>query len=156
MIINKTLLQNAEPKNGNVLWAKPTNDSVQLNIYNKGEWHPINGSDNGGSSSSSSCNCWDVEIVVRGNSNDNTVAILKKGSFNVILQKLLDGVPFSARVINAAAGGTWTELPVMHIDPTDPQDESPRIYIYQQIGKRMTWNSDNTLTLVDNGSIAPS
>lgn len=152
MIINKTLLQNAEPKNGNVLWAKPINDSVQLNIYNKGEWHPINGSGNGGSGSSSSNNCWDVEIVVRGNSDNNMQAILRKGDFNNIMGRLLDGVPFTARVINVTEGGTRTELPIMYIDP---QDESPRIYITWKKGQRMTWNSDNTLTL-DNSGIAPS
>lgn len=155
MRIKDILLQQEAPKYATVAWAKPTNDSVQLNIYNKGEWHPVNGSGNSGSSSSSSCNCWDVEIVVKGNSDNNMQAILRKGDFNNIMGRLLDGVPFTARVINATAAGTWTELPVMHIDPTDPQDESPRIYIAQRTGKRMTWNSDNTLTLVDNGSIAP-
>lgn len=49
MIINKTLLQNAEPKNGNVLWAQPVGDKLQLKAYNKGKW-----SDVAGSSSSSS------------------------------------------------------------------------------------------------------
>lgn len=149
MTINKTLLQNAEPKNGNVLWAKPINDSVQLNIYNKGEWHPINGSGNGGNSSSGSCNCWDVEIVVRGNSNDNMVAILKKGDFNSIIQRLLDGVPFSARVINVMADGTWTELPFMAIDQSD---STPIIQISQQQGYGVSWNPDNTLMLLNGGS----
>lgn len=144
MIINKTLLQNAEPKNGNVLWAKPTNDSVQLNIYNKGEWHPVNGSGNGGNGSSSSSSCWDVEIVVRGNSDNNVQAILKKGDFNNIIGRLLDGVPFSARIINVTAAGTQTELPFMSINPSD---STPVIYISQENGSTIHWNSDNTLTL---------
>lgn len=44
MIINKTLLQNAEPKNGNVLWAQPVGDKLQLKAYNKGKWSDVAGS----------------------------------------------------------------------------------------------------------------
>ena len=147
MRIKDILLQQEAPKYATVAWAKPINDSVQLNIYNKGEWHPINGSGNGGSDSSSSDSCWDVEIVVRGNSNDNTVAILKKGDFNNIVQRLLDGVPFSARVINVTVGGTQTKLPFMYIDPSD---STPIIYIECQ-SQSIYWNSDNTLTLPNGG-----
>lgn len=43
MIINKTLLQNAEPKNGNVLWAQPVGDKLQLKAYNKGKWSDVAG-----------------------------------------------------------------------------------------------------------------
>lgn len=152
MRIKDILLQQEAPRYATVAWAKPINDSVQLNIYNKGEWHPINGSGNGGSDSSSSDSCWDVEIVVRGNSDNNAVAILKKGNFNVILQKLLDGVPFTARVINVTADGAWTELPYMNIDQSD---STPIIYIDQQHGQGMSWKSDNTLTLLDGGGGDP-
>lgn len=148
MRIKDILLQQEAPRYATVAWAKPINDSVQLNIYNKGEWHPINGSGNGGSDSSSSDSCWDVEIVVRGNSDNNTVAILKKGDFNNIVQRLLDGVPFSARVINVTADGTWTELPFMYID----SDNTSVIQISSQQGKGMSWNPDNTLTLLNEGS----
>lgn len=147
MRIKDILLQQEAPRYATVAWAKPINDSVQLNIYNKGEWHPINGSGNGGSDSSSSNSCWDVEIVVRGNSNDNTVAILKKGDFNNIVQRLLDGIAFSARVINVTVGGTQTELPFMYIDPSD---STPIIYIECQ-SQSIHWNSDNTLTLPSGG-----
>lgn len=43
MIINKTLLQNAEPKNGNVLWAQPVGDKLELKMYNKGKWSAVGG-----------------------------------------------------------------------------------------------------------------
>lgn len=152
MRIKDILLQQEAPKYATVAWAKPINDSVQLNIYNKGEWHPINGGSNSGSSSSSSCNCWDVEIVVRGNSDNNMQAILRKGDFNNIMGRLLDGVPFSARVINVTANGTWTELPYMQIDTSD---STPIIYIDQQQGQMMSWKSDNTLTLLDGGGGGP-
>lgn len=151
MRIKDILLQQEAPKYATVAWAKPINDSVQLNIYNKGEWHPINGSGNGGSDSSSSNSCWDVEIVVRGNSNDNTVAILKKGDFNNIVQRLLDGIAFSARVINVTADGTLTELPFMYID----SDNTSVIQIRQRQGRWMSWNPDNTLTLLDGGGGRP-
>lgn len=144
MRIKDILLQQEAPKYATVAWAKPTNDSVQLNIYNKGEWHPINGGSNSGSSSSSSCNCWDVEIVVKGNSDNNVQAILKKGDFNNIVQKLLDGIAFSARIINVRANGTKTELPLMFINPSDI---IPIIYISQEDGSTISWNSDNTLRL---------
>ena len=147
MRIKDILLQQEAPKYATVAWAKPINDSVQLNIYNKGEWHPINGRGNSGSSSSGSCNCWDVEIVVRGNSDNNTQAILRKGDFNSIVQKLLDGVPFSARVINVMADGTWTELPYMNINPSD---NTPIVYIECQ-NDTIFLNSDNTLTLSSGG-----
>lgn len=149
MRIKDILLQQEAPKYATVAWAKPTNDSVQLNIYNKGEWHPINGGSNSGSSSSSSCNCWDVEIVVRGNSDNNMQAILKKGDFNNIMLRILDGVPFSARVINVTADGTWTELPFMGIG--HEENNTPIIYIEQTHGLGITWNSDNTLTLSNEG-----
>lgn len=144
MRIKDILLQQEAPKYATVAWAKPTNDSVQLNIYNKGEWHPVNGSGNGGNGSSSSSSCWDVEIVVRGNSDNNVQAILKKGDFNNIVQKLLDGIAFSARVINVRANGTKTELPLMFINPSDI---IPIIYISQEDGTTISWNSDNTLRL---------
>lgn len=147
MRIKDILLQQEAPKYATVAWAKPINDSVQLNIYNKGEWHPINGSGNGGSSSSSSDSCWDVEIVVRGNSDNNTVAILKKGDFNNIVQRLLDGIAFSARVINVKANGTQTELPLMFINPSD---STAVIYIQCQ-SNTISWNSDNSLLLSNNG-----
>lgn len=147
MRIKDILLQQEAPKYATVAWAKPINDSVQLNIYNKGEWHPVNGSDNGGSGSSNSDSCWDVEIVVRGNSDNNTQAILKKGDFNNIMQRLLNGNAFSARVINVTAEGTWTELPYIYINLSDNTLE-----ISQQQGEGMSWNSDNTLTLINGGT----
>ncbi len=52
MTINKTLLQNAEPKNGNVLWAQPVGDKLELKMYNKGKWSAVAGD----SSSSSNDN----------------------------------------------------------------------------------------------------
>lgn len=64
MRIKDILLQQEAPRYATVAWAKPINDSVQLNIYNKGEWHPINGcsSSEGGSEDNTESDIIKVQI----------------------------------------------------------------------------------------------
>ena len=54
MVIDKTLLQNEEPRHTGVIWADPEGENIVLKIFNNGRWRPINGSGSSSSSSDSS------------------------------------------------------------------------------------------------------
>lgn len=127
MRIKDILLQQEAPKYATVAWAKPINDSVQLNIYNKGEWHPINGSGNSGSGSSESgsgCNCNNVII---GYDTYNGTWKLVQGNFENALNTLKsNGFPINISIWYV--GDTIKPHSIKEYFPASPNYSLPRPY----------------------------
>lgn len=72
MVIDKTILQNEEPRHTRAIWADPEGESITLKIFNNGKWRPINGS-GGSGNSGSGCNC---------DTNQNTVTLTSETTYN--------------------------------------------------------------------------
>ena len=106
MIINKTLLQNAEPKNGNVLWAQPVGDKLQLKAYNKGKWSDVAG----GSSSSSNDNqntyryCFQYEDYIYDTATGEHIPLWKahKLTATLLIPSGRDGINYPLYLISFA------------------------------------------------------